>query len=121
MPYYRCFVRGEHIPGEVIGSTGLYGFYTTRWVQALNRKRAELRAVNAVRRDPRMALPEGVPTSPHARLYVEEIDQIVRLPRFRGGGATWFAEDEESPGRRDRRGISPAMDRRPSGGWGPRE
>ena len=100
MPFYRCLLRGEHIPGEVIGSAGLYGFYTTRWVQALNPRRAELRAVEAVRRDPKMAVPDGVPRSPDARVHVEEIERIPRLPRFRGGGAIWFAEDGESPPRR---------------------
>ena len=112
MPFYRCFIRGEHIPGEVIGSTGLYGFYTTRWVQALNRRRAELRAVEVVRRDPRMGVPEGVPQSDAARLYVEDIEQIPRLPRFRGGGASWFAE---SDGSRERSGGTASRQRRGSG------
>jgi hypothetical protein len=98
VPFYRCFVRGEHFPGQLIGADDSYGFYTTRWVQALNRKRAELRAVEAIRRDPSFALPDGAPEPADARVYVEKIEQVARLPRFRGGGATWFSEKEDSDG-----------------------
>jgi hypothetical protein len=98
LPFFKCLIRGEHIPGEIIGQSGLYGFYATRWVQALNAGRAELRAIEAVRRDPLLAVPDDVPKSPDARLWLEEIEQVARLPRSRGGGATWFSEDEGEPG-----------------------
>ena len=94
MPFYRCFIRGEHFPGECIGRRGLYGFYTTRWLQALNEHHAEIKAVEILRKDTSFALPAGVPKSPDTKVYVEEIERIARLPRFRGKGATWFAQDE---------------------------
>ena len=102
MPFYRCFIRGENFPGECIGSTGLYGFYTTRWVQAVSPAKAELEAVAALREDPSFALPEGVPASGKARVFVEEIVQIRKLPRMRGRGATWFTDDGEDDPRASR-------------------
>jgi hypothetical protein len=98
VPFYRCLVRGENFPGEIIGEAGIYGFYTTRWIQALNEKRAELRAVEALRRDPKLALPRDFPVPANSRVYVERIQQVSRLPRMRGGGATWFRQEEGSDG-----------------------
>ena len=95
MPNYKCLIRGEHFPGELIGSTGLCGFYTTRWLVALNEKQAEMRAVETLKSEPGFALPEGAPASANAHVFVEEVTRIARLPRLRGGGATWFAEDED--------------------------
>jgi hypothetical protein len=99
VPFYRCFIRGEDFPGECIGSTGLYGFYTTRWVQAVSTAKAELEAVAALRKDPNFALPEGFTKPVSARVFVEEIVQIRKLPRMRGRGATWFTDDGEDDSR----------------------
>jgi hypothetical protein len=93
VPFYRCFIRGEDFPGECIGSSGLYGFYTTRWVQAVSTAKAELEALAALRKDPSFALPEGFTKPVSSRVFVEEIVQIRRLPRMRGRGATWFTDD----------------------------
>lgn len=94
MPFYRCFIRGENFPGECIGSTGLYGFYTSRWVEAVSPAKAEIEALAALRKDPSFALPEGFTKPVSSCVFVEEIVQIRKLPPMRGGGATWFADDE---------------------------
>ena len=107
MPFYRCLIRGENFPGECVASEGLWGFYTTRWVQALNVRAAELKAVAAMRKDPSFKAPPGAPRSRDARVYVEEIVRIDRLPRFRGRGATWFSDAQDRPARR-RRGCAGA-------------
>jgi len=92
LPFYRCLLRGENFPGEIIGGEGLNGFYTTRWVQAVTERRAELLAVEALRRDPKLALPPDLAFPIDARVYLEEIHKVARLPRMRGGGATWFKQ-----------------------------
>lgn len=97
MPFYRCFIRGENFPGECIGSTGIVGFYTTRWVQAVSPAKAELEAVAALRKDPSFALPEGFDKPVSSRVFVEKIVQIRKLPRMRGRGATWFSEGKDDP------------------------
>jgi hypothetical protein len=94
MPYYRVLLRGHNFPGDPIGEpAGRYGFYTTRWVQALSSKRAELKAVDAVWIDPSLAIAHANADESPAWLTVEEMEQVERMPRERGAGATWFAEE----------------------------
>ncbi len=95
MPFYRVMLRGYNFPGSLIGKSGRYGIYTTRWVQALNPKRAEHKAVAMVWRDPLLALPTAKSEADRAYLRLEKIEAVRRLPRRRGGGATWFREEDE--------------------------
>ena len=94
MPFYRCVIRGEHFPGECVGKSGPYGFYTTRWLEAGDEAEAELRAVAMLRDDPSFALPQRLPKPTDARVYVEELEEVSDLPDSRGGGTSWFREDE---------------------------
>jgi hypothetical protein len=34
MAWFRCFLRGEHFPGELVGEAGPIGFYVTRFVSS---------------------------------------------------------------------------------------
>ena len=95
MPFYRCMMRGEDFPGELIGSTGDFGFYTTRWVQALTAWRAELKAVEMIRKELKGKMPQGLPPPTRARIHREEVEKIDKLPRFRGGGAVWYRQEDE--------------------------
>jgi hypothetical protein len=97
MPFYRVMLKGYNFAGTPIGQRGRFGLYTTRYVQALNARRAELRAVALVWRDPKLAQPKPRTDADRARLIVESIVKIERLPLRRGGGATWFPEDEPKP------------------------
>ena len=92
---YRCYIRGENFPGELIGKKGLYGFYTTRWVEAETTEEAEMTALALLKSEPTFQI-----TSPKlrekstAKVYFEEIDP-VRPPKRKpvNGGATWFEMD----------------------------
>lgn len=95
MPYYRVMLRGHNFSGAPIGKRGRFGLYTTRFVQALNAKRAEYKAVALVWRDPKLAQPAPRNDTDRARLTVDSITKIERLPLRRGGGATWFREEEK--------------------------
>lgn len=122
MPNWRCFIRGTGFPGAYFGDDQLYGFYTTRWVQALNRRHAERKALAMMRVDPRLQPPK--PRFPwqrradmrHARIHFERIERVRHLPRMRGGGATWFSEtpDPSSAFVRLSERLSDARDRRRS-------
>jgi hypothetical protein len=94
MPFYRCVILGENFPLRVDGQEELHGFYTTRWVQALDEKRAELKAVEMVRRELRPHLPPDHPLARKARMCLDNIGRVGSLPRFRGGGFAWFAMDD---------------------------
>jgi hypothetical protein len=51
MPLFRCLIRGENSPGELLGQSGAIGFYATRFVDALSAAEAEQVAVVALRQD----------------------------------------------------------------------
>ncbi len=97
MPFYRVLLRGYNFAGTPIGKRGRFGLYTTRYVQALNARRAELKAVALVWRDPKLAQPAPRTDADRARLIVETVEKIKSLPLRRGGGATWFREGEAEP------------------------
>jgi hypothetical protein len=92
---------GYNFPSHLSPDTSIekfkkVGFYTTRWVRALTAKRAELKAVELVWKDPMLdglEYPENLDERDFIRL--EEIQKVDKVPKFRGGGATWFVEDEE--------------------------
>ncbi len=73
----------------------LNGFYTTRWVQALNPKRAEYKAVALVKRQMVADVSEEALKKSDARMFVEEIEKVDHFPRFRGGGVVWYPMDDE--------------------------
>lgn len=96
MPNFHIFLRGYNFPGHLIGEDRTVGFYTNRWVRALSAKRAELKAVQMVWDDPMLESLE-FPQNNDDRAYIrlEEIEKIDRLPKNRGGGATWFLEEDK--------------------------
>ena len=97
MPFYRVMLRGYNFAAAPIGKRGRFGLYTTRYVQALNARRAEFKAVALVWRDPKLVQPAPRTDADRARLIVETVEKIKCLPLRRGGGATWFREDEAEP------------------------
>jgi hypothetical protein len=108
MPAWKCFIRGTGFP---VGPSGThYGFYTTRWVQALTPRQAEMKALAVLRKDPSFVRPKRrfpwsrKPDLSTARVHFEKITRVASLPRKRRVGAAWFSEDAASvrPGPADR-------------------
>lgn len=95
MPWFRCFVRGENFPGELIGEKGLVGFYLTRFVEAADAPDAEAVALNELKADPRLAPPPGYTPTGQARVFFEEIEEVSpeRVPSA-PPGITWHPMDE---------------------------
>jgi hypothetical protein len=91
--FFQCFIRGENFPGELLGETGLYGFFTTRWVEAENEAEAELISLDMLKNEATFQLPESLPKPTLAKVYFESIEAIDQLPESPGCGATWFRED----------------------------
>ena len=58
MAWFRCFICGENFPGALAGISGLVGFYTTRFVEAIDHDDAEARVLELLRGEPRL---ESVP------------------------------------------------------------
>jgi hypothetical protein len=52
------------------------GFYTTRYIAAVDAKAAEMAALEMLRVDPALQLPPGVEKSADARVYFERIEEV---------------------------------------------
>ena len=76
MAWFRCFIRGENFPGGD-GSNGLVGFYTTRFVEADNADEAEMRGLESLRSHEWLASLRGHPQADRARVFFEEIEQVL--------------------------------------------
>ncbi len=77
MAVFRCFIRGDNFPSILDGRSILFGFYTTRFVEASTPEEAEFLVLEQLRRDPSLRLPEGVAHNPDARVYFEEIVEVA--------------------------------------------
>lgn len=94
MPFYRCLLHGENFALKVDDNWEPMGFYTTRWVRALNPKAAERRVIEKLRKEPLFQKPEGYEAQGLARVFVEEIVKLRFPPVRRPGGATWYPMNE---------------------------
>ncbi|HEY1189613.1 MAG TPA: hypothetical protein VGE74_18345 [Gemmata sp.] len=77
MAWFRCFIRGENFPGELIGAAGPVGFYATRFVEAASPEAAEGAVLQALKAEPNLAPPPGYTPSGQARVFFEEIEEVV--------------------------------------------
>jgi hypothetical protein len=94
MPVYQLSLRGENFRWKEEDAIKLMGFYTTRWVNASDETAAETEAIDTLRQAPELQKPEWLDGSgPHARVYVEEIQEIMSgWDGKPGGGFIWFEE-----------------------------
>jgi hypothetical protein len=75
MALFRCLIRGENFPGELIGQSAAVGFHATRFVEAQSAGEAERIAVAALRQD--AALTVSVePRTKNAKVYFESIEEV---------------------------------------------
>lgn len=97
MAWFRCFIRGENFPGELIGQPGLVGFYLTRFVEAVNAEEAETRAMQGLRSEPKLAPPPGYKPSGITRVWFEEIAELPadQVPA-RQPGFAWYPMETPS-------------------------
>ena len=75
MPLYRCFIRGENFPGELIGQTTAIGFHATRFVDAQSAHEAERIAVAALREDAALTVTVD-PRVKNAKVFFESIEEV---------------------------------------------
>jgi hypothetical protein len=90
MPLYRCFIRGENFPGELIGLTVAVGFSATRFVDAGSAAEAEQIAVAALRQDAALTV-TAEPRVKNAKVYFESIKEVpADTERVPNEGFTFF-------------------------------
>ena len=76
------FLTGQSTHGK------LFGFYTTRWVEASDRDAAETLCVSLLKVDPDLVR-DFVPNST-AMIYFEEIEELASTPIETPAGFTFF-------------------------------
>jgi hypothetical protein len=90
MPLYRCLIRGENFPGELIGLTTAVGFHATRFVVAGSAEEAEGIAVAALRQDAALTV-TAEPRVKNAKVYFESIEEVpADTERVPNEGFTFF-------------------------------
>ena len=90
MSLYRCFIRGENFPGELIGLTTAVGFHATRFVDAGSAEEAEGIAVAALREDAALTV-TAEPRVKNAKVFFESIEQVpADTERVPNEGFTFF-------------------------------
>jgi hypothetical protein len=94
MPLFRCSIRGENFPGELIGLTAAVGFHATRFVDARSAAEAEATAVAALRQDAALTV-TSEPRVKNAKVYFENIEEVPSdTERSPNSGFTFFTMDK---------------------------
>lgn len=94
MAWFKCFVRGEDFPGELVGEKSLVGFYTTCYAEANSTSEAEVIALEQMRDDQRLVL--SSPPTAEPKIYFEEFEEIDRseVPSEKDG-FVWYLMEEK--------------------------
>lgn len=75
MPYFRCFIHGEGLRSDQIESSGGFGFYTTRFVNAANGEEAKNAAMKMIREELKLP-PIRRPTLSEPLIRIEEVEEV---------------------------------------------
>jgi hypothetical protein len=97
MGKYKVFINGQNFWITIDGETKRWGFYTTRFVEAVSPKQAEKKAVQLIRDDPKLKENVLNDKSEPPMMFVERIEPLNSfngLP-VPGTGYTFYDEDKE--------------------------
>jgi hypothetical protein len=93
MTLFRCLIRGENFPGELIGQTTAVGFHATRFVEAQSAQEAERIAVAALREEAALTV-TAEPRTKNAKVYFEKIEEVpAATERVPNEGFSFFSMD----------------------------
>jgi hypothetical protein len=95
MALFRCSIRGENFPGELVGQSVAVGFRATRFIEAPSAADAERLVVAALRQD--AALTVAVePRTKNAKVYFESIEEVpAETERVPNEGFTFFPMESQ--------------------------
>ena len=94
MPWFKCFIHGKNFPGELIGEKQEVGFYTTRFIEAPDSESAEMLALEKLKGERKLELPEGCTPTERTMVFFEEIVEVTadEVPEIQAG-FSWYVED----------------------------
>jgi len=100
VPWFKYLISGENFCGELIGREMLLGFYTTRFIEALDAGSAESRALERLQTDPNLAPPPGFAPTVQAKVYVQEVEEVGAdvVPATQPGIVWYRMENVDSTG-----------------------
>ncbi len=92
MPLYSVIIEGKNFPARLFKDTvGTLGFFTTRFVEAVDEKAAELAAVELIKQELEPLLGERRDEETNALMSLDQIREVKELPETAPGfGFTWF-------------------------------
>ena len=98
MALFRVLLRGENFPAAILGEKGSIGFYTTRFVEAVSAADAETAALEVLRADTTLTVPEEYQTE-DATVFADEIVEVPEgTPRVPNAGFAFFPMKENIEG-----------------------
>jgi hypothetical protein len=100
MTYYQALLEGKGFLIEHEGEIKPHGFFTTRWVKAINPEAAELAAVELLKIDANLVnlTRNNHESDPTPMIYLEELNTVSWFTYFRrkpGSGYSFYLEDNE--------------------------
>jgi hypothetical protein len=96
MKAYRILINAQNIQTKFDGEFGQYGFYTTRFVMANDRKEAILTATELIRNEDNFKAIQLNKADDPPRFLIEEIEEIdpSQVPQKQITGYSLYAEED---------------------------
>lgn len=91
MVRYKVLIEGSNCILNVDDVAGVWGFFTTRWVDALNPEDAKLKACDLARKELGAHLLNSLANPPH--LWVESVTEDDSAKTV-GAGFTWYPDEK---------------------------
>jgi hypothetical protein len=92
--WFRCFIRGENFPGELIGEDASIGFYTTRFIEAGSVDEAEQLVLEELRAEESLKLRIDINKPTDTKIYFESIHEISFQDVSSNSGFTFFVGEK---------------------------
>lgn len=91
---FRCFVHGENFPGAILSLPYAFGFYTTRYIAAVDAKAAEMAVLELLRNEPTLQMPPDLEKPTEARVFFERIEEVPNdTPPVPNAGFSFYQMD----------------------------
>ena len=74
--WYKCLIRGDNFPGELVGEDHPVGFYTIQFVEDVSAADAELAALKLLKQHPSLQFSAEARKASSPTVHFEEIVEV---------------------------------------------